>query len=133
MNKEQTLDYWASLEPDEPILPRPIRPDHKGSTYTCDSIRITGSKVYIDSWLGNNKWLLERENDKTRLQITYKETVDKDTGLPTGKYSFYCQVWARSKALNNYSRAIRQEPEITVDLKPMQSHKSLKELANSFL
>ena len=105
----------------------------KGQPTPCDSIRITGSKAYIDSWLGNNKWLLERENHKTRLQVTYKETVDRDTGLPTGKYSFYCQVWARSKALNNYSRAIRKEPEVTVDLKPMQSHKSLKELANSFL
>jgi hypothetical protein len=133
MDKEQTIRHWENLIPAEEVRPNAIPYSHTGSTYTCDSLRVTGSMEFIDSVLSRVKDILAYENENTRLHISCRETVDRDTGLDTGKFNCYVQVRERGRVASNYTRALRQEPEVKIDLKPMQDHKSLRELANSFL
>ena len=79
MKKAQFLKHWNDLEPNQPLKMRPIPYKHKGSTYAQDGLRITGSKENIDSVLSCLKPLLAAENGRTRLQVSYQQTTDRDT------------------------------------------------------
>lgn len=39
--------------------------------------------------------LLAFENGSTRLQVSYQEATDKESGRPIGSWSCYCQVHQR--------------------------------------
>jgi len=41
--------------------------------------------------------LLEYENGSTRLQVVYKESIDKDTGVALNSYNCYIQVHERGR------------------------------------
>lgn len=90
--KEDIIDYWKNLIPSK-ILIDPIKKEHKGSTFTEDSIRITGEPKFIYSVLSHLKEFLEFENEKTSLVVKFKETTSKNPDKPLKKsYSFYIQV-----------------------------------------
>lgn len=93
--KKEILDHWTQLREDNPIKMEPISKEHEGSTYDQDTLRLTGSREFIDSVLSNVKDLLAAEDDDTLLRVIYRETRDRVTGIPTGKYSCYIQIWAR--------------------------------------
>jgi hypothetical protein len=95
MKKAEFLNHWTSIPANQDILPTPVPYKHKGSTYDEDGIRITGSKAFIDSVLSHLKQILAYESNTTRLQIVFKETVDRETGIETGKYNCYVQVHER--------------------------------------
>ena len=97
MKKAQILEYWQNIEANQSINPEPVEYKHKGSTYACDGIRITGSQEFIDSVLSRLKDLLEYENDDTRLQLNYQESQDRGTGEPLGSYNCYIQVHERGR------------------------------------
>jgi hypothetical protein len=111
MRKKEALEHWVNLKANQDILPTPVVYKHKGSTYDEDGIRITGSKAFIDSVLSHLKQVLAYESNTTRLQIVFKETVDRETGVETGKYNCYVQVHERGSeakmvntAFNLYGR-----------------------------
>lgn len=95
MKKALFLAHWGRITPNQPIDVTPVPYKHKGSTYDQDGIRITGSREFIDSVLSKLKELLLHENHNTRLQVVYKESVDRGTQAPLGSYNCYIQVHER--------------------------------------
>ena len=96
--KEDLLVYWKNLQEDPRIDMEPIPKDHSGSSYLFDTIRLTGSRDFIDSILSKLKSLIALEDEEKLLKISYKETVDRDSGKPTGRYHCYIQIWDRSQS-----------------------------------
>ena len=95
MKKAQMLQHWEALDDNQPIPLRAIPANHKGSAYTMDTIRITGSEEFIDAVLSRVKDVLDYENGDTRLQVSYAEINDRDDGEPTGKHAAYISVRER--------------------------------------
>ena len=97
MKKAQILEHWRQLHPNQPIAISPVAYKHRGSTYDQDGIRLTGSRQFIDSVLSRLMDLLDSESGTTRLQLVYKESIDKDTGEPLLSYNAYIQVHERGR------------------------------------
>lgn len=95
LRKEQFLAYWSGMKRRRKLTPTPVPYKHAGSTYDQDGIRITGSRKFVDQVLSRLTDLLENENDSTRLQVVYKQTVDRDTGRPIDSWNCYIQVHER--------------------------------------
>jgi hypothetical protein len=97
MKKAEILAHWQGLEekPASTIHPCAVMYRHEGSTFDEDGIRITGSQKFIDSILSVLKPLLRFENGGTRLQVVYKESVDRESGRPLGSFNCYIQVHER--------------------------------------
>lgn len=95
LRKEAFLAYWAAMKRKRTIKPTPIPYKFKGSTYARDGIRITGSRMFVDQVISNLTGLLGYENDMTRLQVVYKQTVDRDSGQPIDSWNCYLQVHER--------------------------------------
>ena len=95
MRKAEILKHWQALDADLPIKPCPVLYKHKGSTFDEDGIRITGSRVFIDSVLSTLKGLLSCENGKTRLQLAYSQSVCKESGRKLDSFQCYVQVHDR--------------------------------------
>jgi len=111
MTKDQIINHWQGLEKNQPIAIRAVPYKHTGSTYAEDGIRITGSKAFIDSVLSRLTDLLAHENSDTRLQLVYKQSVDKNTGVELPSYNCYIQVHERgheARMCNAFIDGIRQ-------------------------
>jgi hypothetical protein len=106
LSLSSALSHWESLPDNQPIKLTPIDTKHTGSTYDQDSIRITGSKEFIDTCMSNLKGLLDWNNDTSRLEILYTETTtrfkDEETGKLvtgelTGSYALYVKAKSRGQ------------------------------------
>ena len=97
MRKEEIINHWQGIKANQPIAISPVPYKHTGSTYAEDGIRLTGSKPFIDSVLSRLTELLEHENSDTRLQLVYKQSVDKDTGVELPSFNCYVQVHERGQ------------------------------------
>lgn len=95
MKKPEFLAHWAGLTPNQAVNPTPVSYKHQGSTYTEDSIRITGSQPFVDSVLSRMKDLLANEAGDRRLSVVYKESMDRVKNEGTGSYNVYIQVHER--------------------------------------
>jgi hypothetical protein len=95
MQKKEFLAHFEGIKENQPIKVSRVPYKHEGSTYAEDGIRITGSTEFIDSVLSRLKDLLKYENGETRLQVVYKESVDRETQTPMGSYNCYIQVHER--------------------------------------
>lgn len=104
LKKDQFLEHWAGLEPDQAIAPSPVPYKHTGSTYAEDGIRITGRRAFVDSVISRLQDLQRYENAATRLQVVYKQTTDRETGAPIDAWNCYIQVHERggeARAMNS--------------------------------
>lgn len=109
MKKKQMLEHWRGLDAPQPLRPSPVPYKHRGSTFDCDGLRITGSRKWIDSVLSQLSSLLEFENTGTRLQVVYKRSTDRKTGAELGAWNCYVQVHQRgdeAAAVNAYASAL---------------------------
>lgn len=97
MRKQEIIEHWGNITADQELAMSAVAYKHQGSTYDQDSIRLTGSKRFIDGVLSKLKELLGYESDETRLQLTYQETIDRETKTPTGTYNCYIQVHERGR------------------------------------
>ena len=96
MKKDEMIGHWQGLtETGGTLHPCPVPYKHEGSTYAEDGIRITGSKAWIDSVLYRLRDLLKYENGTTRLQVVYKQSVDRETQQPLDGWNCYVQVHER--------------------------------------
>jgi len=77
MKKQEAIERWQKLEPNQNPLPhmRPIPYKRSGSTYGACGIRIDGTPEFIDAVLSNLKTLIDGENHITRLALA-RNTVD---------------------------------------------------------
>lgn len=99
-SKAQILKYWKTLGGEQPIPMKPIKYDHKGSTYGEDGIRITGSPNFIQAVLGKLRELLRYEGPETKLGVVYRQTFSKKReamGLSPVSFVFYIQSKERGK------------------------------------
>jgi len=93
--KKEIITFWKAL-PEMPLLVTPISGDHKGSTFSEDGIRITGSPNYIYSILTRLKDFLPLESEGTKLQLLFRESDKINPNRPNKKsYAFYIQVKQR--------------------------------------
>lgn len=90
------------MDPAEHIEPVPYK--HDGTTYQEDGIRITGSAMFVDSVLSQLRSLLTHENGQTRLQLVYKNTVDRITGAECASVNCYIQVHERGPEARHINR-----------------------------
>ncbi len=92
MQKAEFIRHWHGIEANRPIRPRPVPYKHEGSTYEMDGIRVTGSADFVDSVLSRLKDLIACENGRTRLQVSYQPTKERETGLPSALDSVNCYI-----------------------------------------
>lgn len=99
MKKAQFLAYLQQLMgmAVKPLKFAVIPYKHEGSTYGEDSIRLTGSKEFIEAVLQRlgPADLLANENLTTRLQVAYQQVKDKQGVLIDGAFACYIQVHER--------------------------------------
>jgi hypothetical protein len=95
MKKAEILSHWKALSRRLELTPRPVPYRHTGSTYDQDGVRITGTRTFIDAVLSRLTDLLAFENGRTRLQVSYQEATDKESGRPLDSWSAYIQVHER--------------------------------------
>lgn len=96
-NKDDVIKYWQSLIPARTIYMTPVPADHKGSTYSQDGIRITGSRQFIDGVLARIKDLIHQESAESKLEVAYRQ-IDgaKQVNDRPDTYVFYCMVRQRA-------------------------------------
>ena len=95
MKKAEFLLHWQGIEPNQAIKVSPVAYKHTGSTYDEDGIRLTGSTKFIDSVLSRLSDLLAHESNCTRLQVVYKQSTDRKTGVLMDSFNCYVQVHER--------------------------------------
>ena len=94
-SKKDILNFWKTLEANKPITTSPIKYGFKGSTYSEDGIRITGSPAFITSVISHLKDFLAYENPQSKLAVSYRETQSPSkiaTGHSTTRYVFSIAV-----------------------------------------
>jgi hypothetical protein len=101
-SKDEIIGFWKNLRPDTPIQIQPIDPNHKGSTYGEDGMRLTGSPQFISSVLARLKEFLNFESPSTNLSVSYRETESPSKvamGDTKTSYVFYLQTKRRTNNL----------------------------------
>ena len=108
MSKDDIVKHWQQLQPGMPLAQlRVIPPEHKGSTYRYDGIRVTGSSQFINSIMSRMKELMEYESATTRLSVVYHQQVDSKLQEPIpDSYVFYIQVKDREIHQHKLNNAI---------------------------
>jgi hypothetical protein len=88
----------------------------EGSKYAEDTIRITGSRDFIDAVLARvSEEILPYESPNTRLQISLQESTDRKTTAKTGSWVCYIQFHQRgeeAKMANAFVSGITGKPTI---------------------
>jgi len=99
MKKKEMLTHWAGLTDNtaDNIAMNAVPYKHEGSTYDQDGIRLTGTRTFIDAVLAVLKPLLRYENGTSRLQVVYKQSTDRNTGVMMDTYNCYIQVHERGE------------------------------------
>jgi hypothetical protein len=92
--RQDILQFWQSLHPNIPMNVEPINPDRKGTRFSSDGIRITGTAPFINSVLSRLKDFLRLEGPGTKLDVEYRQIENKDQQGPYAKpvYAFYIHV-----------------------------------------
>jgi hypothetical protein len=120
--KQEIMDLWDNLNPDQPIRMTPLGTDHEGTTYTSDSIRLTGSREFIESVLANLKGLMEYDGNGSRLDPMYIATVSRTNvdgklvpGDLTGSYAFYLKARSRGRGRVGRVKGSKNKPKDQTD------------------
>jgi hypothetical protein len=99
--KDDIMKLWASLHAHNFIIPRPIPIHHKGSSYSEDTLRITGTSDFINSILSRIKDLLRYETPSLDLDVTYHQIADKYERPIDDKFVCYIKVRQKKKNLTD--------------------------------
>jgi hypothetical protein len=125
MRKEQSINRWRSLEPNQNPLAvmRPIPYKAEGSRYGCCGIRIDGTPEFVDAVLSCLKSLLPGENAVTRLELarsTVKATAERRFVNGDGGEVCYIRLHERggeAQVMNmRYDRSLRAATEQYADV-----------------
>lgn len=107
MNKKEIMAHWTGL-PMTPIAVTPEPKDHYGTSMDEDTLRITGSKEFIDSILVRLKDILQHENPETELDVKYQVSEYEHAGSSMPNYKFYCSIKYRNSAKKIPKGAIKR-------------------------
>jgi hypothetical protein len=91
-NKDEIVSHWKSLTATSmiPITPKPR--DHYGTSLDEDTIRVTGSKEFIDSVMVRLKEFLQFDTSETELDVKYQASKYEHAGGLSPNFHFYCSV-----------------------------------------
>jgi hypothetical protein len=118
LSKPDAIAHWNSLSDDSQCPMVPIEAGRMGSTFDQDTIRITGSKAFIDWCLGQLKGLLEFEGETSRIDVMYTQTVERIknaegklvAGELTGAWGCYVKAWSRGQGRGRPSGSKNKGP-----------------------
>jgi len=90
MSKQDTMNEWGEMKPDQAILPvmTPVPYGAKGSTFGACGIRIDGNPAFVNAVMSRLQDLMEGENANTRLSLSrqsVKSDKDRDFGNSTSE------------------------------------------------
>lgn len=97
-SKKDIMNFWKTIEANKPIVAKPIKYGFKGSTYSEDGIRITGSPQFITTVISHLKDFLAYENPQSKLAVSYRETESPSkisSGQNKTSFVFYIAVKER--------------------------------------
>lgn len=97
-SKKDIMNFWKTIEANKPITAKPIKYGFKGSTYSEDGIRITGSPQFITTVISHLKDFLAYENPQSKLAVSYRETESPSkitSGQNKTSFVFYIAVKER--------------------------------------
>lgn len=103
IRKSNAMAWMQGLdEPTDADLLRSVTPkpyEHSGSTFATDisQVRLTGDAAFIEAVAGLLTPLLAYESSATRVDLSVKETEDRETGALTGNYALYLTVVERGQ------------------------------------
>jgi hypothetical protein len=109
--KAQVLDYWRSLQPNRIIPMQPIPETHKGSTYSQDGIRVTGTRAFIDGVIGRLKDLIAMDNQTSKLDVVYRE-IEASNPQNARPETFVFYIMARQRPF--------KQPKAVAGIKPSE-------------
>lgn len=89
--KADVVRFWKALE-ERPIYPRPIPANHRGSSYSQDALRITGTAEFVNSVMSRLKDFLRFQTPDIELDVDYRQIVDKYEHPVPGKYVCYIRL-----------------------------------------
>lgn len=91
-SKDEIVSHWNSLTKSNiiPITPKPR--DHYGTSLDEDTIRVTGSKEFVDSIMVRLKELLQFETQDTQLDLKYQASKYEHAGGMVPNFHFYYSV-----------------------------------------
>jgi len=97
-NKDEIISHWKSLTASNiiPVTPKPH--DHYGTSLDEDTIRVTGSKEFIDSIMVRLKEFLQFETAETELQVKYNASKYEHAGGTSPNFHFYCSVQYKNRS-----------------------------------
>ena len=90
--KAEFMRFWSRLRSDVPIAASPIPAGFKGSTYTQDAIRVTGSPDFINSVLGRLKDFILYQTPSIKLDAEYRQAKDVEGNPIAGRYAAYIKL-----------------------------------------
>lgn len=94
-SKKDIMNFWKTIEANKPIIAKSIPYGYKGSTFSEDGIRITGSPQFITTVISHLKDFLAYENPKSKLSVSYRETESPSkisSGQNKTSFVFYIAV-----------------------------------------
>lgn len=97
LKKDQILAHWQAIRNDTAIKMIPLPSNYEGETYDKDTIRVTGSRQFIDSILSRLKELMAYENAKIKLNVIYRmQPQEKQMAGQPPAFVCYIQSEVRS-------------------------------------
>jgi len=90
-----SLDRPNQVELKRSILPKPAGANGSSHETDTSNIRISGDARFIETFAGLLTFLLDFEDDETRVEIKLSRTKVRDTMQYTGNYALYLSVAER--------------------------------------
>lgn len=80
--RADVISFWQRLKPNMPLQISPIDPNHHGTRFQEDGLRITGTPEFINSILSRIKDFLQYDlNPGTKLDVEYRQIENKEGDL----------------------------------------------------
>lgn len=93
--KADVLSFWKNLKPNLPVKMEAVAPNHTGTRFRSDGLRITGSPEFINSIISRLKDMIYLENERQRVDVEYRQAEPKPGDLEK-KYVFYMHLVKRN-------------------------------------
>lgn len=79
--RADVISFWQRLKPNLPLKVNPIDPNHRGTRFHEDGLRITGSPEFINSILSRIKDFLGYDSQNSKLDVEYRSIENKEGDL----------------------------------------------------
>ena len=97
-SKDEIISHWSKLTVRGiiPITPKPH--NHYGTSLDEDTVRVTGSREFVDAIMARLKEFLQFETQETELEVRYEQSKYEHAGSVTPNFQFYCSTKYKNPA-----------------------------------